>query len=1192
MYKWVLMIWALSFIPYINVKAQNTSNKGKEFWVAYTGHIDGLRSNMYLYITSDVNTIVEVKIGGQPIVGSPFSITANNVESVPIDPTAAYIGTSDFTERGKAIEVTAAHPVVVYSHIFRAARSGATLVLPTKVLGREYYVTAYTQNKYPNMAISPTYSQFTLVAVEDNTVIEITPKAEDIGGQHLPGVTFTKELNKGEIYQYQSEIDLSGSHIVSVASATGICKPIAVFSGSSWVGFCGNNTPSETGGDNLYQQLYPITAWGKEFITAPFINKPHDVFRIYFSKDNTQLTINGIINPIIFNKGTFYEFNAATANSIKANEPISVVQYQISQNCDPQNRGFNNNNLVPRPGDPEMTVLNPVEQTLSKITVYSALRNQTDPPTDIKQHFINVIIKDEFIPSFTINNLPPEGVFNSILGTGYSYLQEDVTTRSIINPTHNLMADGGFSAIAYGYGGVESYGYLAGADAKNLYENLQIYNVNTLEPRADVCVGETTVFTLVLPFEPVKLTWTVDGVPETTIDNPAYSGTEVINGVRVYKYNYNRNIEFNLPGVHQIKAVVINPSPSGCDPNQEIVTDFEAFDLPESKFSVSTVTSCAGSAIRFTDESLPNGKNISKWHWNFGDGSEIQVKRSAEPFDYVYVNPGDYRVTLMVETESGCSSSETIPLDIHVDKLPEARFKFALPSCETGSITFTDESIANEGNIIKWRWDFGDNADGNGQTNVSTNQHPVHIYSIPGTYKVVLTVETDKGCSAVLEQNIIINKLPTSDFEIPDACSSDDAVKFENISVNTIAGLQYEWDFGDLGSGASNRSIDEHGIHQYTVAGDYTVKLSVTTPEGCTISTIKSIRVNGSTPVAAFEILNTGNLCSNQEIMVKDMSTIASVDRITRLEWYIDGVPITEKHHPALNDTYALNYPAFSFPLTKQVTLKLIAFSGDVEGLCNSIDEKTITLHAAPVLQFDALFPVCLNQGKVQIEAQESGNVGGQAVFSGPGINSTGLFDPKSAGVGTWDITYTYMGDNNCVAIKQQSIVVKPPPKVDVTTDLYAFVDGTVQIKASTTESDLQFKWFPSKGLNRDDILNPVVTADEDRVYTLKITSALNCEEEVFVRLHVLKTVVPPNSFSPNGDGINDVWKLNHLESYPNSTVEIFNRYGEKVFFSQGYSIPFDGNYNGNPLPVATYYYVINPRNGKKLVTGSLTLIR
>src|SRR5690606_28161168 len=121
------------------------------------------------------------------------------------------------------------------------------------------------------------------------------------------------------------------------------------------------------------------------------------------------------------------------------------------------------------------------------------------------------------------------------------------------------------------------------------------------------------------------------------------------------------------------------------------------------------------------------------------------------------------------------------------------------------------------------------------------------------------------------------------------------------------AGLQYEWDFGDLGSGASNRSIDEHGIHQYTVAGDYTVKLSVTTPEGCTISTIKSIRVNGSTPVAAFEILNTGNLCSNQEIMVKDMSTIASVDRITRLEWYIDGVPITEKHHPALNDTYALN---------------------------------------------------------------------------------------------------------------------------------------------------------------------------------------------------------------------------------------------------------------------------------------------
>jgi gliding motility-associated-like protein len=1186
MYKWVLIIWALSCFPFINAKSQNTSNKGKEFWIAYTGHVDGLQSKMYLYVTSDVNTTVDVKIGGLAITGSPFTITANTIKAIPIDPVDAHISTSDVIVVGKAIEVTATQPVVVYSHIFKARRSAATLVLPTKVLGREYYTTAYTQNKTGS---GPSYSEFTVVAVEDNTVIEITPKAKDIGSNHLAGVVFQKTLQKGEIYQYQSETDLSGSHIISIADANGMCKPIAVFSGSTWLGFCGNNVASGNGGDNLYQQLYPVTAWGKEFITAPFIRKPYDVFRIYFSKDNTELTINGG-PPVVFNKGTFFEFSSAEANSIKANEPISVVQYQISQNCDPANA---DGNPPLHPGDPEMTVLSPVEQTLSKITLYSALRNQTLPPTDIIQHYINIIIKDEFKASFTINGLPPEGVFVSIAGTGYSYLQEDVTTRSLTNPMHTLMSDGGFSAIAYGYGTVESYGYLAGADAKNLYENLQIFDTNTNLQKSDVCVGEATGFTVVLPFQPLRLIWTLDGNEETAIDNPVPNATEVINGVQVYKYNYGSNIQFNQAGAHQIKATIYNPSPSGCDPRQEIVTDFEAFALPKSDFLPSTLQSCVGTAITFSDRSIPNGKNISKWYWNFDDGSNIPPKRNAEPFNHIYTSPGDYYVTLMVETESGCSSPVSDPIKITVNKLPEAKFNFTVPGCETNPITFTDESIPNEGVIIKWNWDFGDVNSGTDNLNTSTLQHPTHTFSTPGTYNVVLTVETDKGCSAVLPKTIIINKLPVKpDFEIPAACSSDAAVKFINTSVNTIPNLRYEWEFGDPGSGAQNTSTNEHGEHQYTAAGDYTVKFTVFTPEGCPLTTSKTFRVNGSTPVADFEVLGSDNLCSNREILVKDNSRISGFDRITRLEWYINGVLIAEKQNPVPGDTYSLNYPAFSSPSIQQVPLKLIAFSGAVDGPCQDPEEKIITLHAAPLLQFDAIPPVCLNAGKKQIVANESGTVDGEGVFSGPGISSAGLFDPKIVGKGTWKITYTYTSVSGCIDAKDQFITVNPIPKVDVESDVYAFVDGIVQVKASTTESGLQFKWSPSKGLSRDDVLNPVMTADEDRLYTLKVTSPLSCCETIYVRLHVLKDIVSPNAFSPNGDNVNDVWKLNYLESYPNSTVSVFNRYGEKVFFSHGYSIPFDGNYKGKPLPVGTYYYVISPGNGKKSVTGSLTLIR
>jgi len=84
---------------------------------------------------------------------------------------------------------------------------------------------------------------------------------------------------------------------------------------------------------------------------------------------------------------------------------------------------------------------------------------------------------------------------------------------------------------------------------------------------------------------------------------------------------------------------------------------------------------------------------------------------------------------------------------------------------------------------------------------------------------------------------------------------------------------------------------------------------------------------------------------------------------------------------------------------------------------------------------------------------------------------------------------------------------------------------------------------------------------------------------------------VSSNSFSPNGDGINDQWQLNGLESDKTAVVEIFNRYGRKVFWSIGYSTPWDGYFQGVKLPQGTYYYKISVRSGKQVVSGVVTLI-
>lgn len=104
-----------------------------------------------------------------------------------------------------------------------------------------------------------------------------------------------------------------------------------------------------------------------------------------------------------------------------------------------------------------------------------------------------------------------------------------------------------------------------------------------------------------------------------------------------------------------------------------------------------------------------------------------------------------------------------------------------------------------------------------------------------------------------------------------------------------------------------------------------------------------------------------------------------------------------------------------------------------------------------------------------------------------------------------------------------------------------------------------------------------------------------DCESaraEVKVILGGLSALKLPNAISPNGDGINDTWKLPGIESYPAANVQVYTRAGQKVFDSTGYATPFNGVYNGKTLAAGTYYYIINLNTGCSLLSGSLTIIR
>ena len=249
------------------------------------------------------------------------------------------------------------------------------------------------------------------------------------------------------------------------------------------------------------------------------------------------------------------------------------------------------------------------------------------------------------------------------------------------------------------------------------------------------------------------------------------------------------------------------------------------------------------------------------------------------------------------------------------------------------------------------------------------------------------------------------------------------------------------------------------------------------------------------------------------------------------------------------------------------------------------------------MLLVDEFAPICENDGNVILsqfrETSEIAGDGGVYSSDGNGVSANGNFNPKQAGVGPHNITYTFLADNGCSSSVTRTIFVNPSPSANTESTVFLLAGGEVKLPAVASGDDLTYQWTPSIALSNDKILTPVAKPDEDTEYTLTVTAnPSGCKATAKILVKVLQVLTPPNSFTPNGDNVNDVWNIKYIESYPQVTIDVFNRNGGKVFSSKGYQNPFDGNFQNEPLPVGVYYYIINPRNGRKAITGPLTIIR
>jgi gliding motility-associated-like protein len=153
--------------------------------------------------------------------------------------------------------------------------------------------------------------------------------------------------------------------------------------------------------------------------------------------------------------------------------------------------------------------------------------------------------------------------------------------------------------------------------------------------------------------------------------------------------------------------------------------------------------------------------------------------------------------------------------------------------------------------------------------------------------------------------------------------------------------------------------------------------------------------------------------------------------------------------------------------------------------------------------------------------------------------------------------------------------------------------EGTsVLLNATAPGNIADITWSPLSGLSNIKILNPVASPSSTTTYTLIVQTTDGCIGIDSATVVVLTNLTIPNTFTPNGDGINDLWDIKNLKDYPAALVEIFDRYGQLVYQSLGYYKPWDGTLNGKRLPSGTYYYIIKLNSESKPLSGYVVILR